>query len=163
MTNQVKSKNLKNSRDSYIRLGLGGSQKTEEKMITVYHNESFLQMQMKMLNYQPAIITDKSLIKVAKVVTNSLPEAFKATSNINRPWHKNRNVITFRRSRSTGIGDVMQKSDGSYWLVFEDGFKQIQVQQTSTSKVELQEILSQLKVAVTTLESAIKMLNAFYS
>lgn len=54
-------------------------------MITVYHNESFLQQQMKLLNHQPATITDKSLIKVAEAITDSLLEVFKATSHIDHP------------------------------------------------------------------------------
>jgi len=95
-------------------------------MITVFHNPKFVDLAFSrdiVADFQAAQM-ETSLEKVAEVQTEDLDEAYQDTNHIDRPWHDNESVTLIKKSRSTSIGDVMERN-GERFIVDKIGFKRL--------------------------------------
>lgn len=66
---------------------------------------------------------------VATVDTDIMGWAFERTNTIDRLWQENEDVTVTekgQRARSTGVGDVLELSDNSFYLVRGVGFARIE-------------------------------------
>ena len=99
-------------------------------MITVWHNQAFLAFSLAQYfpNSKNSAIEPQNLITVAMVRTDSLGSAYEAVQHHETSWHDNSDIIVLEKSRSTSIGDVLQKDDGSCWVVDRQGFKEIDIE-----------------------------------
>lgn len=87
----------------------------------IYHNQQFMNY-----GYDGVSIFVHNLDLVAKVNANSLNHAFHFTNHVEHTWWRNPQVIWWRPSRSTSVGDVIHNmDDGSYHIVERFGFKTI--------------------------------------
>lgn len=97
-------------------------------MITVYHNDKFLDLSFEH-NIAKAFkdkMMNVHLRKVADVDTNSLDDAFRLTNHISDSWTKNEEVnAAVVEPRSTSVGDVMEK-DGKQYIVAMSGFEEME-------------------------------------
>jgi hypothetical protein len=98
-------------------------------MITVYHNERFVDFALldeeaaiKMFNELPNNTT--VLKKVAEVNTDDLEKAFELTNHIDHSWEDNPEVTLIEKSRSTSTGDIMEKDEKLY-IVLSVGFAEV--------------------------------------
>ena len=51
---------------------------------------------------------------VADVPSEDLEKAFALTTHIDCPWWENKGTITYKKSRSTSVGDVIVTYDGTF-------------------------------------------------
>jgi len=64
--------------------------------------------------------------EVAWVRTDDEERAYQRTNHVDRPWWKNSDVTPLvTESRSSSVGDVLQKHDSSLWRVDAKGFYEI--------------------------------------
>ena len=99
-------------------------------MIEVYHNLDVMNFKTKLLmNEKIEDISAGLLIKVAHVETSSLEQAYCLTSNIEKSWVENNEVVSFinkAQTRSTDMGDVFIREEIAY-MVLESGFKRVTI------------------------------------
>jgi len=66
-------------------------------------------------------------VPVAAVFSKDLEVAFQLTNHIDSAWNNNPNVEAAPgKQRSTSVGDLIRKSDGTLWMVDFAGFSQVQ-------------------------------------
>lgn len=103
----------------------------------IYHNKNFLRYSAdRMLNngIHPTI-KPEDLTLVGKVNACDLDQVFYITNSIDRPWWRHHEVIWWRPSRSTSVGDVILDIDSNiYYIVESIGF-------THTSQFFMREYL----------------------
>ena len=87
-------------------------------MIRVYHNPKSNFMQANRSNP----LHSGHFFGFILVHTNDLEEAYMLTNHIDTPWHKNPKVTCIRESRSTSVGDFMER-DGEWFVVAPMGFE----------------------------------------
>ena len=92
-------------------------------MITVYHNPQFTELFFSRKNNLRKEYFCKSE-KVAEVDTDNLDVAYEKTNHIDSLWFSNKEVIVFKKSRSTSVGDFLEK-DGELYIVEMVGFQKI--------------------------------------
>lgn len=72
---------------------------------------------------------------VAEVDTDHLEKAFQLTNHISWSWLKNQEVSPkTEAARSTMVGDLMEDSDGNFWLTANFGFAAISLVPTSPAE-----------------------------
>lgn len=67
---------------------------------------------------------------VAEVVGNDLNVAFQKTNHIDVAWWENDGVYKVEESRSTSVGDLMEKEDGTLIMVAGIGFDKVEWDET---------------------------------
>ena len=84
-------------------------------MITVWHNKDFLLLQLQRLQLQefPDSIPLEQLTPVAIIDTDNLADAFELSQN---EFKHDERVQILEESRSTSVGDILQKSNDCWWL-----------------------------------------------
>jgi len=91
----------------------------------IYHNEHFLEHSYTMLPGERSPRYKLNL--VAKVDAINLDDAYRATNHIRESWWRNPEMIWWRPSRSTSVGDVIYNMyTESYHKVDSFGFKRLE-------------------------------------
>lgn len=90
-----------------------------EKIVRVFHlsEPTFHENPDKVYCVTPAEL-------VAEVKTTDLEEAYMLTNHIDSEWWSHPNVRLIKKSRSTSVGDFMER-DGSWYMVAVAGFKKV--------------------------------------
>lgn len=98
-------------------------------MITIYHNENFLDIRYYSSENPAALLDPAKLTRVATVATNDLERAYKLTQNVTDYWINNKFVKPYvlGEQRSTSVGDVLWY-EGKAYLVAVIGFIEINLQ-----------------------------------
>lgn len=105
-------------------------------MITVYHNQQFMESYLRQfMSIEPTFYVDaQQLVPVAIADTDDLGTAFDLIQHLRQPWQKHPQVRCLQPSRSTAVGDILRKDDGTCWIVKIEGFKLLEGLEPPTVK-----------------------------
>ena len=92
----------------------------------VYHNSDFIDYSLRtkiQMHLDLPRLNPDHMTLVCKVRADSIEDAYRLTNHIDYLWWRNPEIVWWRESRSTSVGDLIHNmDDGSYSIVAPFGF-----------------------------------------